>query len=217
MPNESTLLVPLRSNASTLLTGRPIVAMRQRLKYASLLHDHVLLEDDMLRLQAGPGGSWAVVEPVKPQDHVRWQTPKQRHASQAEPFQVSIAPESSPGVPSGPFMPAMASKGEVSWCATLRPFADEFPRGTDWVTFVRTFDPDGQVGRAASEWTWADERNSALEDAMPGRFVRGVVIKNANRDLAIAAASGLGVMADPLHMQVIIQRFNDEKGWRLGG
>jgi hypothetical protein len=109
----------------------------------------------------------------------------------------------------------MASDGELAWHATLRPFADEFRPEMDWVTFVRTSDPIGEASEAASQWIRADERNSSLEAAIPRRFVRGAIIKNANRDLAIAAAEGVGVMADPLHMQVVVQRFNDDRGWRL--
>jgi hypothetical protein len=43
------------------------------------------------------------------------------------------------------------------------------------------------------------------------------VIKNANRDLVIAAVNGSAVAVDPLHLQVVAQRFNDDDGWRLSG
>jgi hypothetical protein len=114
-------------------------------------------------------------------------------------------------------MPMIASDTEVAWEATLDPFSREFPPGTDWITFVRSKDPDGAAAEAVRDWTWADERNPALKIAIPGQFMRGTVIKNANRDLAIAAGSGFSATFDPLHTQVVAQRFNDEGRWRLGG
>jgi hypothetical protein len=51
---ESALLVPLRSNAHTLLAGAPVAAMRRRLKWASILFDRVYLEAGILHAQAGP-------------------------------------------------------------------------------------------------------------------------------------------------------------------
>ena len=51
--NESVLVVPLRSNASTLLAGAPIAAMRRRLKFASLFYDRLFLGDRHI-----PGQRW---------------------------------------------------------------------------------------------------------------------------------------------------------------
>jgi hypothetical protein len=42
--NGSILVVPLRSNAYTLLTGALIAAMRRRLKFVSLFYDRLILE-----------------------------------------------------------------------------------------------------------------------------------------------------------------------------
>jgi hypothetical protein len=43
------------------------------------------------------------------------------------------------------------------------------------------------------------------------------VIKNANRDLVLGAVSGCAVASDPLHQQVVAQRFKDDMGWHLRG
>jgi len=43
------------------------------------------------------------------------------------------------------------------------------------------------------------------------------VIKNANADLAVAAAAGCTVSIDGLHSQVVAQRFRDDAGWKLQG
>jgi len=47
------LLIPLRSNASVLLTGSPIRMMRRRIKFASLFFDEVPGEGH--RERSGPG------------------------------------------------------------------------------------------------------------------------------------------------------------------
>jgi hypothetical protein len=215
--NESVLYVPLRSNAKTLVTGAAITALRRRLKYASVFHEHLVLESGLLRMQAGPGGSFSVVERFADPGQARWQTPRERHRAGQIPFQISIGKESTPGVLAETMHPVMTSDAEVSWTATLHPFASELPGGTDWVHFGRFSEPGEQVRHAAQEWTWADERNPYLDQAIPGRFVRSAVIKNANNDLALAAAAGYTITIDALHAQVVAQRFRDETAWKLQG
>lgn len=88
--NESTLVIPLRSNASTLLAGAPVAAFRRRLKYASILFDRLFLEGGVLRLNAGPSLSSSMVEPFNEQEPPRWQTPAARHAAELTPFQLAV-------------------------------------------------------------------------------------------------------------------------------
>ena len=104
MPDESALLVPVRSNGSALLTGKPVESVRKRLKFASLYFDYVFLETGIFDMSAGPGGSSGFVRPPLDEEIPRWQ-------------------------------------------ATLYPFADELPAGTDWISFTRTLDPAGEIGR----------------------------------------------------------------------
>ena len=214
---ESVLYVPLRSNAKTLVTGAPIAALRRRLKYASVFHDQVLLESGILRMQAGEGGSSSFVVPATGPQPARWQTPRQRQLAQQSPFQLSVGRETTPGVPAETMQPVLTSDSAISWTATLEPFAAELPAGTDWIHFGRFTKPGPSVDRVAQEWTWADQHNPYLDQAIPGRFVRTAVIKNANNDLALAAAAGCTVTIDGLHSQVVAQRFGDETGWKLRG
>ena len=95
--DESTLLVPLRSNANTLLAGAPVAAFRRRLKYASIFYDRLLLEGGVLRLNAGPTLSFSAVEPFNEQDPPRWQTAAARHAAEQAPFQLAVGREDTPG------------------------------------------------------------------------------------------------------------------------
>jgi hypothetical protein len=217
MPEDkSTLLVPLRSNGSTLIAGAPVAAFRRRLKYASILFDQIFLEGGVLRLNAGPSLSFNMVEPFNPQAPPRWQTAAARHAAEKTPFQLAVGKEDTPGVPAAIMHPAGYSETSISWVATLYPFADELPPGTDWVEFVKSHDPVGSVKQLADQWSLADERNPSLERVMPVRFVRNTVIKNVNRDLALATASGFAAAIDPFHQRVVAQRFNDD-GWKMRG
>jgi hypothetical protein len=113
--------------------------------------------------------------------------------------------------------PVLTSDSAISWTATLQPFADELPADADWVHFGRFTKPGPSVEKLAQRWTWADERNAQLEQAIPERFVRGAVIKNANNDLAIAIAAECTITIDGLHSQIVGQRFRDEEGWKLRG
>lgn len=215
MPDsESILVVPLRSNAYTLLTGKPIATIRRRLKFASLFYDRLLLETGIFRVNAGPSGSSSFIVPPTEEDPPHWQTPAERHAGTGVPFVVMITPD---GRPDATPRTAVSSVASICWTATLHPFEDELPPGTDWVDFVKSIDPADEVGRMAQRWTRADERNPALEHAIPVRFARQVVINSANRDLVLAAAAGCSVTVDPLHMQVVTQRFKDADGWGLRG
>jgi hypothetical protein len=216
MPEKPTLLVPLRSNGNTLLAGGPVNAFRRRLKFASVVYDRILLEGGVLRLSAGPNMSFSAVEPFNPADPPRWQTAAARHAAERQPFVLAMGKEDIPGVPAATMRSMGSSDTTISWVATLYPFADEILDVADWMDFVRFPDLAGSAGRLAYQWTWADERNPALESAVPVRFVRDTVIKNVNRDLALATASGFAATIDPFHQRVVAQRFNDE-GWKLQG
>ncbi len=174
---ESVLYVPLRSNAKTLVTGAPIAALRRRLKYASVFHDQVLLESGILRMQAGEGGSSSFVVPATGPQPARWQTPRQRQLAHQSPFQLSVGRDTTPGVPAETMQPVLTSDSAISWTATLEPFAAELPAGTDWIHFGRFTKPGPSVDRVAQEWTWADQHNPYLDQAIPGHFVRTAVIK----------------------------------------
>jgi hypothetical protein len=215
--SESTLLVPLRSNGSALLAGRPVESVRRRLKTASISFDQIHLEAGVYRLQAGPGGSYSVHEPPRPDEAPRWQTAAQRHAAKATSFGLDMGRELVPGVLAPTVSTIMSSEIEAFWAATLQPFAYELPADTDWIDFVRTRDPAGEMWRLSNEWVEADKQNGALERSVPQIFLRSAVIGDSNRDLAVAAENKMAISMDPLHAEVIAQRFNDERGWAMKG
>jgi hypothetical protein len=212
--NKSVIVVPLRSNAYALLTGASVAAVRRRLKFASLFFDRVLLETGIFRVYAGPNGASSFIVPPTEQDPPRWQTPAERHAATGVPFVVALSDgRTQDAVPQA----AVTSVTSISWAATLHPFADELPPGTDWVDFMRSRNPAGEVKQLAQRWTQDDKSNRSLERAIPVQFVRDTVINSANRDLVLAAAAGCAAALDPLHLQVVAQRFKDDTGWRLRG
>jgi hypothetical protein len=215
--NESAVLVPLRSNAATLLSGAPVASVRRRLKFASLFYERIYLEAGVFRMQAGPGGFFSAFEPPSERDHPRWQTPGSRHAEEAASFAISVGRERVRGVLAERVHPVVSSPTSKSWVATLHPFVDEFSPVIDWIEFAMTSDPAGEAKQLAQGWSREDEYCAALERAIPERFVRSAVIRNANRDLAIVAASGLSVSFDSLHVQVAAQRFRDDVSWKLHG
>lgn len=193
--NESILVVPLRANAHTLVSGAPVAALRRRLKFASLFYDHLFLEAGIFTASAGPNGSSGFVSPPTEAHPARWQTPAERRAGTGDSFMVLIDGRV-----------AVSSEASISWSATLQPFADELPPGIDWVEFVKSSNPTGEADRLAQRWRLNDQRNGALESAIPVRFVRNLVIDNANRDLVLAVAAGAAVTIDRLHNQVVAQR-----------
>lgn len=203
---KSSLLIPLRSNAHGLLAGAPVAAVRRRLKAASLYHDSMLLELGVLRLSAGPNGSTAIVE-HNSRAETKFQTSRERNAAQSGGFVVSIGAESTPGVASTDLAPFLQSQTTAHWTATLEPFIRELPSGCDWVELVQSRDPQGDAAKLASTWTNLDHANAALRQAIPEQFVRSLVIKHANRDLALATHAGLALTQDGLHGAVVARRF----------
>jgi hypothetical protein len=188
--------------------------MRKRLKYASLFYDRLLLESGIFRVQAGPTGSSSFIVPPTVEDPPRWQTVAERRAATGAIFVIAVSPDAAPD--STP-RPVVSSEAAISWTATLHPFADELPPGTDWVNFVKSRDPAGNAKQLAQQWAATDKRNRSLERAIPIRFVRETIIDSANHDHALAAMAGVAVTSDRLHSQVVAQRFNDERGWKLQG
>src|ERR1700691_1910579 len=93
MPDQSDLLVPLRSNGSALLTGSPIESVRRRLKFASQFFDHVFLEGGVFTLAAGLGGSSSFFNPPNDRELPRWQSPSRRGADQRQPLAVGVGRE----------------------------------------------------------------------------------------------------------------------------
>ena len=187
--------------------------MRRRLKFASLFYDRLLLETGILRVNVGPHGTSSFIVPPTEDDPPRWQTPAERRAGTGVTFVVAVSPD---GRPDATPRTVVSSEAAIAWTATLHPFADELPQGTDWVDFVTSRNPAGAVQQLAQQWTWADERNRSLERAIPIKFVRDTIISSANRDLALAAAAGVSVTTDRFHSQVAAQRFNDDN-WKLRG
>lgn len=125
--------------------------------------------------------------------------------------------EHTPGVPAETAHAFLQSDTTICWDATLEPFAVELPADAHWVDFVKSSAPADAAGRLADQWRWADQRNRSLEEAIPVRHVRNAIIDSANRDLVIAAASGAAVAIDPVHLQVVAQRFRDDTEWRARG
>jgi hypothetical protein len=207
-------VVPLRSNARTLVAGGSVAAMRKRLKYASLFYDSLLLESGIFRVQAGPTGSSSFIVPPTAEDPPRWQTVAERRAATGATFVVAVSPG---GAPDSAPHAVVSSEAAISWTATLHPFAGELPPGTDWVHFVKSRDPAGKAKQLAQQWATADKRNLSLERAIPIRFVRETIIDSANHDRALAAMAGAAVTSDRFHSQVVALRFNDQQGWKLQG
>lgn len=211
--NESVLLVPLRSNASALLTGTPIKAVRRRLKFASIFFDRVFLEAGVFRMDAGPDGFLDVIR-WSDSERTRWQTPRQRHDAQEASFLGDRSNKQITGIPAET---DTASCTNIAWLATFHPFTKEWAPTTDWIEFVSPSNALGEARVIAQRFSFDDERNAALAHIIPDQIVRNAVIRNVNHDTTLAAENGLAVSFDPFHAQVAAERFNDDDFWKMHG
>lgn len=213
---QRTVHVPVASNAYSLLVGRPVEAVRQRLKVASVLYDEVIIEAGLYRFEAGAEGGVTSRQAPSGATH-RWQTPKARGVAEHHGLQVSVSIESAPGVPAAPeaMRPFIRTSLSRAWTATLEPFGLELPSRCNWVEWV--FRPQSPTGldEAAAPGIRRDGRNPALERMMPDRAVRSGVIEAINQDLVVAASNGAACSIDSFHARVFNARIDPESNWNI--
>jgi hypothetical protein len=99
VPPAGEAYFPLASNAHALVAGGHIGSVRSRMKVSSLLYNRVLLESGQMVIQAGPRGSSAFRHGSRADAPASWQTLTARSRAQAVPFTLSMARETTPGVP----------------------------------------------------------------------------------------------------------------------
>ncbi len=200
---DSDIFFPLRSNARALLAGGPVAATRHRIKLAALLHDRVLIEEGRIEAQAGPRASMQFWHPSDPSEMERWQTANERRRMVGREFSLAMAPSNAP--PDRPLRKTLQSPTSTHWRATFEPLKQELPRAYPWLMFGHLPDPP-EMQDAVRRWTWADQTNAHLHDLIPESFVRSLVIKNANLDLAVGGFLGATVSIDALHSAVATAR-----------
>jgi len=214
---SQTLVFPLRSNADSLVRGAPVASVRRKLKTASLVYENVMLESGVLRLSSGPQGSFSVVEHRPPSDTPDWETAVARRQAQDHLFSLAIGREDIPGVPAQNMTTVLQTDSTIAWTATFEPFAWEMPAMVDWIDFGRAPRLPTELDRMAQDWTKADERSEVLKRAVPEQRTRGVLIANANHDLAMVAGADHAAAVDPWHAQVVNRRLEDDVSWHGEG
>lgn len=114
----------------------------------------------------------------------------------------------------------MHSDPGIAWESTFEPFAWEIPSAVNWIRFTPALSAKAlprPVQALADSWSRADQRNDALQSAVPIDTIRNVIIENANRDVAAATVGGIAAAVDSTHAQVLARRFQDEVGWQTEG
>jgi hypothetical protein len=217
---KTILVMPLLSNAKAMVTGRPIEAVRRRLKFASVFYDSVYLEAGTARISAGPHLSAKFKTPrVEPEVSISWQTPAQRARTQRGPFSIGVGREDRPGVPAKQIDIEVVSDTSIAWVSTFEPFRAELPRTCDWITYGVFGRHNQSIAKLTKHWADADGANPALERALPVRFARQMVIDNANEDLAtiFTAQPKMSASFDTMHSQVVAQRLSPDSGLQVTG
>ena len=214
---SSIVYFPLRSNAKALLAGAPVAALRRRMKVAALLYEQIYLEVGAIEITAGSGGSFVDRPPLEEAVSMPWQTAAERRALTGAPFYVTVAPEESPGIPSGrPGATVINSEAAIAWRPTFHPFARELPAKCDWVTFVN-LEPSPDADRIAREFVRDDEQDPNLANLFPTRFARSRIIEDANRDFVNAALASATISVDSAHAVVLENRLAAGDAGRAGG
>lgn len=211
VPPTGDLFFPLASNAQALLAGSGVAGVRSRMKIGSLLYNRILLEAGSMSIHAGLDGTASFREPYQPGPFNKWQTLQDRHKEQANPFTITAAPETSPGIPStSPQTAILHSKTSISWRPTFYPFRAELPRGCDWIAFGNAKGRAPVFGQIADRWKRYDDNNKALKRLVPEDFVRSTLVDHVSDDLVTGTSGGWEVSVDRLHGQVIGARFAND-------
>lgn len=199
MTEQSSIFFPLRSNAKSLLVGAPARAVVARLKLASLLYDHVLVEDGEYRIQGGPGGSSRFWMP--PEESPRpWQQPSERSRGQSSNFTLSMKPTDASA--DAPAMVILDSPAVVSWRATFEPIKKDLTSAHDWFVFGHADDPR-DPGHALARQERALGNHPEVQALLPDHFVRDLVVRQAHRDLLVGGVYRSAVSMDPLHGRIL--------------
>ncbi len=199
---------PVASNAHALVAGAPVESVRARLKVASLLYEEVLIETGRRLITAGPEASLVLRMPYTTGQSPSWETARHRHTAQAGPFKLAMGPAKAPGVPSPePMQEVFRSATTMCWDATLEPFAFEFPKACDWISFGSLDSSSSEVKRVAEVWKERDAENDALRRLVPEQLVRSALIGHIADDLAAGACAGWDTSVDRYHGRVIAARF----------
>lgn len=208
VPPSGDVFFPLASNAHALVTGSPLGSVRARMKVSSLLYNRVLLEAGQMSIQAGPHGAQAWRHQTRPDAPARWQTPTGRNRGQAVPFSLSMAKETTPGVPApGPYHQVLHSETSICWLPTLEPFQEELPPKCDWIVLGYPSGMAPEFEKLADRWKRSDDKNAALTRLVPEHFVRSRIVEHVSKDLALGASGGWDVSVDRYHGRVIGARF----------
>ena len=215
---RGSIYFPLASNAYSLVAGSPVASVRGRLKLASLLYDSIFIEAGSLEIQSGPSGSFTHRRAASVDASEKWQTSRSRHLAQSAPFAISIAPETTPGVPAaGPFTPVVQSTTTIRWSPTFDPFHHEIASENDWVHYGN-FEPFSEPWqKLEQEWKQSDEGNTSLRRLLPEDFVRSQVLDHVSKDLATGAAAQTDVSVDTLHGKIVTARFAGDAALKLNG
>jgi hypothetical protein len=218
IPPSGDVFFPLASNAHALVAGGAVASVRARMKVSSLLYDRVLLEAGAMRIQAGPHGASTSRLPSSPDQPAGWQTPRGRKRGQDAPISVSIALETTPGVPApGPYRPILHSATSICWLPTLEPFAQELPASCDWIGIGYAGEMADAFKQLEHQWKRRDGENGALSRLVPEDFVRSRLVDHVSRDLAVGASGGWDVSVDRYHGRVIGARFARDATVRTNG
>jgi hypothetical protein len=220
VPRSGDVFFPPASSAHALVAGGAVASVRARMKLSSLLYDRVLLEAGAMRIQAGPHGASTSRLPSSLDQPTTWQTPRGRKRGQDAPISVSIALETTPGVPApGPYRPILHSATSICWLPTLEPFAQELPASCDWIGIGI-----GYPGEMADEfkqledhWKRRGDENGALSRLVPEDFVRSRLVDHVSRDLVVGASGGWDVSVDRYDGRVIGARFARDATIRTNG
>ena len=220
MPEPSTIFFPLRSNASALIAGSSVAAVRRRILVAGLLHDHVILEDGLYMSWAGATGASDVHGRVGTRTP-RWQTTRDRHRLTGATHYVAMSPS---GAPAGTRARVVVrSPAEFSWRATFEPFKRELPASaSSWLDFGHPTD-ETAIKQVVRDWLASDRRaklTAHLARAYPhatSSFARDAILKSGYFDLALSAVMGVGISIDRRHELAIAERIAGTRGQRIGG
>jgi hypothetical protein len=162
---------PLAANAHALVTGSALAGIRARMKTASILYDHVLIEAGKLEIQAGPTGARRSKLGPRLDGAYAWQTAKRRGGQQKSGFTISAAMEKQYGVPAqGPYHTVVQSLASISWEPTFEPFLPEVGK-YPWVIFGAA-QPGSEHDKLVKRWKRLDDHIPGLASLFPDRFVR---------------------------------------------
>lgn len=196
---------PLASNASYFELTEPRVGLEERIKQTALLADELFFEAGALDVSVGDNGMASFRHPPRSLTHDEMRK-RGREVKKGAPFHLSVAPETTPGVPAtSGFRTIIGGPLEHAFFVEYETLLHDW--GVADVPWMRLARPKAEVAQQVKELARAADRQERFDRNAPriaeNKWLDRQIKKDLNLDLAAGAVMEIPVAVDEAHYPML--------------